>query len=659
MKQIVILLYTAVLVSFQSFGQEKIDTKVELKRKTKIDFTGEWQYLTSDFYLFNENKFNDLINGLGKEPKTNFWGKLKGEKIEFLTLSATILNVEYYSNQDLTFPLFNFKVNYDKSSKYKTTESDNTEVIRLIDNLPLARSKEFIDATIEGEAITDSEGNKIVRLVADQLQNISKITSPSADVQEIIGELGNFLSASSRKKQYKFSSTIRLYDDTKFTKKVHSINVYSLRPSSKINDENFDKSELETFVDKIKFEDKTEINKSVLNDLIKYDTYPYFIVVNYKSKYTPPDVPSDKINSDYVRTYEERVEKDCAENINSNVVCTQERELIAFFKIFLDFKTSTDAYNLNIDNQITNDLSRNLYLIMKGYRKLLLTKTARDKEFKNVKSYTQDFSSRYDKVISLAQGILSENQELRDVKKFVDTDVALSKIKNLTTMNEAEIEAYLGVLYSLSLPIDEKDTEEYRSINNSIANLEKVQLEKIYEVIADSLEDLTPSSKNFLYYEQAISKINLTNCKTCQDKIKSSGKIFFDKYIKWELVQEKKKCEPLKKNAEDKHVKLLNYRVCIEGNIDSLKDANAITAGLQFDIEKMEKNIFPRFEVFDSLLRVDLNSMNKDELIKFQYLFEKSSAGNGENSGGYYSLINDLNDSCERIKQVCESCSMD
>ncbi len=106
--------------------------------------------------------------------------------------------------------------------------SDNIDHVRIIDNLPLYSAHDYIDAEISVKAITNNDRDQMLSLVATQLQNLSKIKTPTDAVMGIIGEFGSFIEANTRKKEYRFSSTIRLFEQKNFDTRVHSLKLYVL-----------------------------------------------------------------------------------------------------------------------------------------------------------------------------------------------------------------------------------------------------------------------------------------------------------------------------------------------------------------------------------------------------------------------------------------------
>ncbi len=638
--------FFCVFLCYSSYAQTTITAKPEFTEKTNFALTDEWQYLTTDFYLFNEDKFNYLINQLGEGPSTNLWGKLKSEKIEFLSLTASILNVKFFGAQDLIFPLFNFKIDYSKENKYKTQITDEIEVVRLINNLPLATTNDIIDAKIKGEAITDSKGNQIMRIVSQQLKNISKITDPSSAVLTVVGELGSFLESSSRQKQYQFTSTIRLYDDSKFNMKLHSINVYVYIPKDEMSETQIDYLKIRDFISKLSINDEVRINKTFLSSLITYDKYPYFIVVNYKSKYVPLTVEDDKIDINFITAYEKRVTDDCREGLNSKVVCIQENALVSFYKLFASFKQSMMGYDLNYKNQITSELNMNLFLILKDYRRLLLDKEGKDLEFKGVPAYMNDFEPRYNKLIMIADQYMNTSPRLIEIKTLVRTTNELRNL-DLSTLPENKLEQYLGILYSLELPENQSMTDEYNEIIRFRGNIEKNLYERVYKLQVDELKRMEVNDVNIEQSTKIKMKINTTNCKLCRTEINSSLIVFQNRVDNTKKELELTKALTTQSNCKDILINFLNNKDCILKNIAELQKNHQITTAQQFVIDEISKT-FSSIDRLKDLVNANLGDFNIEELSSYTSNIETLKI----------KIDKEIKSNCMRFEEMCQNCQL-
>ena len=221
-KKLATLLFLFLGFQAAARAQGGVQTRLAYTYQDKFAFSDEWQYLSTDIYLYNGNKFTRVINeletGAGRDKK-----KYR-HNLEYLFISAKLKNIKVFGNENIVYPLYNFYINAEKKD-LETEVSDNIEVIRIIDKLPVTDAGKNIDATIEAKAITNEEGGEMFNLVASQLVNISKLTNPTNALLSLVGEFGSLLGSTSRKREYRFSSTIRLYEGQGFDTKLHSVRI--------------------------------------------------------------------------------------------------------------------------------------------------------------------------------------------------------------------------------------------------------------------------------------------------------------------------------------------------------------------------------------------------------------------------------------------------
>ena len=113
------------LLTSRVSAQRDIEPKLIFSDTSNFSFTGEWQYLSTEIYLFNGEKFSNLINELDfvrTKPKSGFSRRkgLSEEYLEYLFITASLKNVRFFGDKDLTYPLYNFQISRDKDSKYRT-----------------------------------------------------------------------------------------------------------------------------------------------------------------------------------------------------------------------------------------------------------------------------------------------------------------------------------------------------------------------------------------------------------------------------------------------------------------------------------------------------------------------------------------------------------
>lgn len=128
-----------VLAGYACHEQRDIEPLLIFNDTSNFNFTGEWQYLSTDIFLFNGDKFSSLINELdfgNTGPKRNKRKKSnpEQEQLEYLFITASLKNAKFLGDNDITDPLYNFQISKDR--EYQTFVSDNIDYVRIIDNLP-------------------------------------------------------------------------------------------------------------------------------------------------------------------------------------------------------------------------------------------------------------------------------------------------------------------------------------------------------------------------------------------------------------------------------------------------------------------------------------------------------------------------------------------
>ncbi|HBH22737.1 MAG TPA: hypothetical protein DDY13_04860 [Cytophagales bacterium] len=638
---LLILCPVFIFTSFIAHSQDIIRTKNEATAKPSYGFSGEWQYLTTDIYLFNETRFNNLINNLERSPNKNIFGKITDEQVEMLTITARVKDVVNFNNQEVVYPLFNYKVDYGKDQKYKTQGFAGTEAIRMFDNLPLATTKNFINAVIDGTVITNTEGNKVMGLIAQQLQNIANFTNPSTAVFTIIGEMGKYLESSSRKKQYKFSSTIRLYDDAKFSKRLHSINVFSLRPSREMHKENFDAARLEAYVSLLEFEDQEPITYDQLKTLLPYDEYPFFVVVNYKSKYNPPAINEDRIDYEYIDEYKQRVNKDCEQGLNNAVVCKQEERLVEFLYDFANFKVLKQQYDLNLSSKLTDKLDKNLFILLEAYYELQMELNSRKREFATVPAFQNDFLPRYEKILQTSERYLTESSNLNQVRLAVDAMMDLQKLPQAQISVELA-EKYAVLLSAVSLPSEVENSDANMNLKKWRNSLDKLIYEKKYMSMVDRLSGMKANEGTFKEYEKIKKEINNTACVICRQEMNEASAMYLHRYETFQLKRALKNALEAQNKAKDALTGYLGIKSCVTKKYEQ-QDSAFVREDYQFIYQDISKS-FSQIDQLRQLVGNDLSLLSIDELnsyeISLQNLHEKIEMNIREN--------------CERLPGFCE-----
>ncbi len=562
-KKILVTLFIFCSLNFFApvHAQNTIETRAVFKQKTTFDFTNEWQYLSSDLYFFNTNKFNNLINSLNIGSKKKRRRRRNAEYVNYLFISANIKDLKFFGG-DLTYPIFNFKVSVNDKNNYKTHVSNSSEVIRIIDNLPLASSKDYIDAVIQTEAITNKKSNRIYSIISQQLKNISKITSPSAAILSLVGEFGKFMDSKAMGKQYKFSSTIRLYEMEDFDKQLHSINVYVFTPSN-VTNTGFRADTLKKMLDSSEI---MTISREFLSKTIKYNVYPYIVIVNYKSKYESQPVIGDEVNFKSIEARRIKVTKAYEDKLINKESYIQEIELINFLDIFAKFKLNINNYELNYKNKITEDFSKSFYVILRKFRKLKITFNNRKLEYYKNSSFNNEFKIQYSKIIQNAEIYLDIDNNLKSIKELVNIMFEFEKNPDLI-YESSKRETMLRKLYAVELPDSEKNSEEIKQIKKYIIKIEKKHYNEIYKRKVNRLNAVSVNENSLSIKNDLQKSIVSTSCKLCLKKVNESISTFDLKYKKFKLEKLKDKYVNQKNITLNELFKIYKKRECINTNL--------------------------------------------------------------------------------------------
>ncbi|HPD96496.1 MAG TPA: hypothetical protein PLA24_11465 [Tenuifilaceae bacterium] len=501
-----------------TFAQRDIEPRLIISDTSNYNFTGEWQYLSTDIFLFNANKFSELINELdfGKPERKLFHRKrnaLEDEQLEYLFITASLKNVKFFGDKDITYPLYNFQISRDKDNKYQTFVSDNIDHVRIIDNLPLYTAKDYIDAEINVRAITNNDRDMVLGMVATQLKNLSKILTPTEAVMGIIGEFGNFLESSTRKKEYKFSSTIRLFEQKNFDTRVHSIKLYALTTANSKPIE-INTAPVRAFLDTVK---QGKVSRAELSGLIGFKDYPVIVVVNYKSLYQMEPVSGDEVTFANIEKRKLNVENDYRSGLINAETYRQEKDFISFLTVFANFKNHLDVYNLNFRTGNTDAVSSTLFLVMQYYRQLVKTYNEIKFKYKSNTTYSSVFEGEYESILGFAALYLDNDFNLKATKELVNTLLSLEKSPEVPT---EKLEQTISTLRFSDYfkPEFMQQNLEGQLIKSHIQRLENQLLKATFQPEIEKVSNEKATPQNAKAEDKLMSMAKNTACVLCRTK---------------------------------------------------------------------------------------------------------------------------------------------
>ncbi|MEW5845596.1 MAG: hypothetical protein AB1777_04940 [Bacteroidota bacterium] len=522
-----------------AFAQRDIEPRLLYSDTANFNFTGEWQYLTTDIFLLNGDKFSTLINELDfarVEPKKNRRKKLgvEEEQLEYLFITASLKNVKFFGDNDITYPLYNFQISRDKDSKYQTFVSDNIDYVRIIDNLPLYSARDYIDAEIRVRAITNNDRDQMLALVASQLKNLSKITTPTDAVMSIIGEFGNFIEANTKKKEYRFSSTIRLFEQKNFDTRLHSIRLYLLTTANTPQLE-FNNTPLRQFLDTVT---NGRINRNQLRELINIRSYPVIVVANYKSLYRTEQLTGDEVTFANIEKRKLKVENDFRQGLINAETYRQEKDLLNFLNLFAQLKNHLDVYNLNYRTGNNDAISVSLFRVMQYYRQLQKAYEEMKFKYRGNNTFSTIFNREYESILGFASLYMDDDHNLKSLKNLVNTLVRLEANPNVPNI---DLEKFITDLRFSNVfkPELMNQNLEGQIIANHLSRLEEQLYKWQFESEIEKLKNTEANSKNKTAADNILKLARATSCSLCRDKALNAVAEFTQKldayYLKLEL----------------------------------------------------------------------------------------------------------------------------
>ncbi len=513
-----LLLFAAVAVSVHCFSQRDIEPKLIFSDTSNFAFTGEWQYLSTDIFLFNGDRFSNLINELEfarVEPRRKRRKKtaLEQENLEYLFITASLKNVKFFGDNDVTYPLYNFQISKDQENRYQTFVSDNIDHVRIIDNLPLYSAKDYIDAEIQVKAITNNDRDQVLALVARQLKNLSKILTPTDAVMSIIGEFGSFIEANTKKKEYRFSSTIRLFEQKNFDTRIHSIKIYGLTTANS-QPIGIKTSDFRSFLDTV---EHNRASREELQQLLAYKQYPVIVVVNYKSLYRMDPISGDEVTFANIEKRKLKVENDYRQGLINAETYRQEKDFTAYLTVFANLKNHLDVYNLNYRTGNTDAISGSLFRVMQYYRQLIKAYDEMKFKYKGNSTFGSVFNREYESILGFASLYLDNDHNLKSTKELVNT---LIKLENSVSNPAHDLEHDIAALRFSGIfkPELMGQNLEGQLVNAQISRLEEALYKGVFEGEVHRLADTKalPQTRNAT--ERLMGLVKNTSCGVCRER---------------------------------------------------------------------------------------------------------------------------------------------
>lgn len=589
-----LFLLATILVCTSGFSQRDIEPKLIFSDTANFSFTGEWQYLSTDIFMFNGDKFSNLINELDfarVEPKAKRRKKtaLEQENLEYLFITASLKNVKFFGDNDVTYPLYNFQISKDKESKYQTFVSDNIDHVRIIDNLPLYSAKDYIDAEIRVRAITNNDKDQILSLVATQLKNLSKILTPTDAVMSIIGEFGNFIESNSKKKEYKFSSTIRLFEQKNFDTRVHSLKLYALSTANSTPIE-IATEPFRSFLDTVQH---GKVSRDALLQLLAHKHYPVIVVVNYKSLYRMDPVSGDEVTFANIEKRKLKYENDYRLGLINAETYRQEKDFTAFLTVFANFKNHLDVYNLNYRTGNTDAISGSLFRVMQYYRQLIKAFEEMKFKYKGNNTFTSIFNREYESVLGFASLYLDGDHNLKSTKELVNTLIRLESVGNIPIN---ELEQYIAALQFSGIfkPELMNQNLEGQLINSQISRLENDLYKVSFEKEVQKLNETQATKQTKGATSALLALIKNTSCGLCRERAIAAINTFGQRMDEFNRKQELLRKDSIVVTLEPWMFKKLEHLQLIKRNFEIIYSTDSNLASTRYlgnKISEVERDL--------------------------------------------------------------------
>ena len=560
MKRILLIMLLLLLrASLPAVAQPGIEARLGYSYNDKFNFTDEWQYLSTDIYLFNGTKFTRVINELSTGAGRN--KKNYKQELEYLLITAQLKNLKLFGNENIVYPLYNFYVKTDKK-ELTTRVSDNIDVIRVIDKMPLSSTGKSIDATIEAKAIANNANEQVFSLVALQLQNLAKLASPSTALLSLVGEFGKLLGTSSHKTEYKFSSTIRLYEGQNFDTRLHSVRLYALVPPD-VKNVTFKTAK----ANELLANSPNGLDRRRLETAFDYGDYPYLVVANYKSLYKTDVLSGNEINTELIEKRKQKINNAHDAGLVNDETYKQEMYFIEFLRTFADLKQSLNDYQLNYKNNISEINSKSLFSVIQHYKTLKTIHRGREREFAKNTTYQNIFRPEYAGIVSNAELYLDGDHNLKNSKDLVLTLLELEEGKNTPSVGKRE--TYLAKLHSVDLPGRDflSATIEGEAITRFIAELERTQYAEVFEKEVSRLQQTEANDETLNWRNSLTEKAGVTKCSLCRERVKTTVTDYDKRYEAYQIKLTLAKKAALLSAAEKKSLEYLKKKYCLETNM--------------------------------------------------------------------------------------------
>lgn len=593
-------------------SQSYIETREIFKTQTKYQFSNEWQFISSDLYLFNANKFNTILNRVNPTKRKNKILFIKKKNKEVIKNILVTANLDGLGNLDkLTYPLFNFVVKKDDDGNYIIQVSD-PEVIRIVDDVPISAINGYIGVKINVNIYSDKNKPEIYKFISKQLQVASSLTAVNtADAAlKVVGEIGKMMENDAAGKQYEFSSTIRIFEQERFDKQINSISVFVFTPSD-VRTVSFNSKQIEKFMDTSKV---SKLTKADIKKLVKINGYPYVVAVNYRTKYRPKITDDIDEKSLTQRTIENETEY--KNKLRSREVYLQEKSLIDFLSHYVQLKKDIAIYELNYKTKTTEDFTIQLFNVLQDYWKLKNTFDIIDKSNKDDSLYKNQFKPIYQRYLVNASLQFEYNSELRAVREHVETIHYLENQKYKNS-DSATTENFLRKLKAVKIPAREQNSEEANITKRWIVNLENQQYSAHFLPYLNKYSKLPINRQSLDIIQNFKLESTKSYCELCKINVSKFVDNFMKKYDKKNYNDALEKQNQLIVNTKQNIFDFTNKATSIDNAIDTIYSTGVKTPENIVLVKNNLNLIREKIKTLNNLIYSTENFITTDEINAF------------------------------------------
>lgn len=575
-------LFLLIFLGYEVLGQQFITSTQIYYQKTNYEFDNLWQFISSELYLVNADKFNFLLNNLSPDKR-----KIKKNKDVISNILITAQTSGLNELDKLVYPIFNFQVTTDKNNNLVVNTSES-EVIKLIDNVPISSVKEFIGAKIQVQAYTKSNKPEIYKFLANQLVNIAALSSLTLTEAgfKLVGEIGKMMQNDAAGKQYQFESTIRFYQENNFDRRFHSIVIYVFLPSY-IKSISFDSSKINKYLDTVTVQ---TFDRNLFKKLINIPNYPYVVVVNYRTKYKIQ--LSEDIQPDILANREMQNENLYATNKISRDVYIQEKNLINFLKAYAQLQKDVTTYEINYKSKLTEDFTIQLFMILQDYWKLNNLYNLANKEFSTNSLFINEFRAYYNRYLNRSYALFETTSALRSIKSCVDVILALEK-SGLSNLDSLKIEDNLRKLKSVKIPSREINSDEAVLITNWINKLEVLMLTNYIKPLLNNISKQKVNDDTYYNFQKIKMNVINSSCNICIDEVLGFEKKFMPLYENYLFTKNLENYKTTLLEAKKYYFKVSETLMCINQNFDStfINSQQPLAIAIKKSLDDLEKDL--------------------------------------------------------------------